>query len=81
MAGTYYIPGDWNAICDRCGFEYKASELKKTWDGFMVCHKDWETRQPQDFVHGVKDKQNVPWTKDEGPDTFTAVAQSLTPVP
>ena len=80
MANSYYAPGEWNAVCDRCGFEYKSSELKRTWDGLMVCSKDWEPRHPQDFVRGVKDPQSVPWTRDEGPDVFTAVAQSLVPV-
>ena len=79
MANNYYKPGSWNAICDICGFEFKAEELKKQWDGIMVCERDWSPRHPQDFVHGVKDKQNVPWTKEEGPDTFTAIAQALTP--
>lgn len=80
MSTQYYKPGDWNAICDRCGFQYKASQLKKTWDGLMVCSKDWEPRQPQDFVKGVKDNQAVPWSRDEAPDSFTATAQSLTPI-
>ena len=31
------VRGDWNAICDRCGFKFKASELKKTWDNLYVC--------------------------------------------
>ena len=57
--------GDWNAICDRCGFKYKASELRKTWDNLMVCKKDWEPRQPQDFVRGRKDQQTVPWARPE----------------
>ena len=79
MANDYYKPGDWNCACDRCGFIYKASELKKTWDGLMVCNKDWEPRHPQEFVRGVKDPQGVPFSRPESPDTFTAVAQTLTP--
>ena len=80
MGNSYYKPGDWNAICDICGFEYKASELRKQWDGIMACPKDWTPRQPQDFVRGVKDDQHVPWTRDEAPDTFSAGATAL-PIP
>jgi hypothetical protein len=79
MPIDYYKPGDWNAICETCGFQYKASELKKTWDGKMVCSKDWEPRHPQEFVRGVVDKQSVPWTRPEPDDVFTSVAQALTP--
>ena len=25
------------ALCDRCSFEYKLSELKEEWTGFKVC--------------------------------------------
>jgi hypothetical protein len=77
MGNDYYKPGDWNCVCDRCGFQYKASELKKTWDGLMVCPKDYEPRHPQDFVRGVKDDQSVPWSKPEAPDSFTSGATAL----
>jgi len=61
--------GDWNAICDRCGEKRKASDLKKTWDGYYVCpEKCWELRHPQDFLRGKKDDQSVPWTRPEAPD-------------
>ena len=69
--GTYFKKGDWNAICDRCGFEFKASQLKKTWDGYYVCKDDWEPRHPQDFLRGKKDDQSVEWTRPESPDTET----------
>lgn len=48
--------------------EYKATELKKTWDGLMVCSKDFEIRHPQDFVRGVPDYQAPKWTRPENPD-------------
>lgn len=67
----YYAKGDYNTICDICGFKYKASRLKKRWDGFMCCEKDWEPRNAQDFVRGVKDVQALPWTRPEPPDKFT----------
>jgi len=65
-----YDKGDWKAICDSCGRELKASELRKRWDGFMVCAGDWEPRQPQDFVRGVADFQAPPFTRPEPADVF-----------
>jgi hypothetical protein len=59
------VHGDWNAICDRCGFKFKASELKKTWDNLYVCEKDWELRHPQDFLKSRRDDQAVPWTRPD----------------
>lgn len=50
-----YEPGNYWAECDRCGFDFRIKELKKTWDGLLVCDKDWEPRQPQDFVRAVED--------------------------
>jgi hypothetical protein len=66
----YLALGDWNAICDMCGKKFKASMLKKRWDGAMVCEMDFETRHPQDFVRGVTDIQTPPWSRSPGPDTF-----------
>lgn len=56
-----YVNGDWNVICDRCGFKKLASECRKTWDHLFVC-KDtcWEPRHPQDFVRAKADRQSVP---------------------
>jgi len=62
--------GSWNVICDVCGRQYKNSELQMRWDGLMVCSGDWEPRQPQDFVHGVADKQAPPFTRPEQSDHF-----------
>lgn len=70
-----YEHGQWNAVCDRCGFEYKARHLRKEWTGLMVCHGAgtngcWEVRHPQDFVKGRPDRQAPPWTRPEPPDVF-----------
>jgi hypothetical protein len=68
-----YDKGDWKAICDACGREFKASRLRKRWDGYMVCSEDWEPRQPQDFVKAKADIQTPSWTRPEAQDTFVAV--------
>jgi hypothetical protein len=57
--------GNWNAICDVCGREFRASQMTQRWDGLMVCKDDWEPRQPQDFVRGVADKIAPPWVRPE----------------
>lgn len=74
-----YIPGEWNVICDRCGFKRKSSQVVKTWDNFIVCSPIiksgcFETRHPQDFVRAVKDDQTVPFVRREPAEVFTNVA-------
>lgn len=63
-----YKKGDWLVICDRDGFKYKASEMRKEWNGLIVHKNNFETRHPQEFVRGRKDDQSVPWTRSEGAD-------------
>lgn len=65
---TKYVKGDWKAVCDSCGQRYLASELRKRWDGLMVCSKDYEPRHPQDFVKGRAEEQSVPWSRSESTD-------------
>ena len=79
MSNTYYAKGQHNAICDRCGFEYKSSQLKKEWTNLMVCRDCWEPRHEQDFVKGVKDDQSVSWTRAEGADVETDTSGWATP--
>jgi hypothetical protein len=73
-----YDNGSWNVICDACGRQYKANELRLRWDGLMVCSGDWEPRQPQDFVHGVADKIAPPFVRSESSDTFIFVCDLVT---
>lgn len=60
----------WLAICDRCGFQYEASQLRKEWTGLMVCPKDYDPRHPQDRVRGKADRQAPPWVRPEPEDVF-----------
>lgn len=62
---TYYLKGAWNAICDRCGFQFKSTQLKKEWTGHYVCQDCWEPRHPQDFVKGVKDDSSIEWARPD----------------
>ena len=66
----YFKHGEWNCICDVCGFKRKSGEMKTRWDGIMTCGECWEPRQPQDFVRGIADSPDLPFTRPEGPDVF-----------
>lgn len=64
-------PGEWKVVCDVCGFQYPSSEIKERWDGAIVCHKDWETRQPQTLIRLVgKEDVAPPFVRPEPPDVF-----------
>jgi hypothetical protein len=56
----HYIPGSYYQICDRTGFKVRNFNTQREWDGLQVRDASWEPRQPQDFVRGVRDYQNVP---------------------
>lgn len=71
-----YKKGQWNAICDVCGFKFKSSKLKKTWEGLRVCEHDYETRHPQDFVRGKADTTHPAWTRTEPTDVYIAFVES-----
>ena len=65
---SYYKHGNWNAICDTCGFVFKSGELRKNWKGLMVCSRDYESRHPQDFIRARHEDTSVPWTRPEPDD-------------
>ena len=70
---TWFKKGAYNAICDICGRQYKSDELRKNWKGLYVCHKDFETRQPLDFIRARSEQQSVPWARTEPDDTVVNV--------
>jgi hypothetical protein len=61
VGGSY----SYNAICDVCGFQFKASEMKKRWDGLIVCSEDYETRHPLDFFRVHNDYHKLPFVRPE----------------
>lgn len=73
MKNTWWKSGLYNAICDVCGFKYKSSDLRQRWDGLMVCHKDWETRHPQDLIRPLPEQKKLAWTRPEATDTYISV--------
>lgn len=56
----------YNALCDVCGFKFKASMLRKRWDGYMVCRNDYEVRHSMDFYTTRNDVHLLPWTRTDG---------------
>lgn len=57
-----YEPGNHWVVCDVCGFDIRAEDIKERWDGLMVCPSDWEPRHPQDFVRATEED-----TSTQGP--------------
>tara|TARA_A100001515_G_scaffold144672_2_gene149495 strand:- start:3374 stop:3706 length:333 start_codon:yes stop_codon:yes gene_type:complete len=35
------------ALCDRCGFEYKLSQLREEWNGLKTCRDCFDPKHPQ----------------------------------
>lgn len=56
---------EYNVICDVCRRKMKASDLRKRWDGFMVCKDDWEPRHPLDFYRPKNDTHVLPFTRPD----------------
>lgn len=57
---TYFKSGTYNRICDECGFVYKRDQLRKRWDGLIVCEKDWEVDPNKLFNTPIKPKGTIP---------------------
>lgn len=72
-----YVPGDFWRICDVCGFKTRSSLTFKRWDGQIVCEADYETRHPQDFVRGRRDRQSVPDPRPEASDVFIGPGEQI----
>lgn len=62
---TRWDSGDWNAICDICGFKFKASQLVENWKKQKVCKDDWEPMHPQLFLRPRKEKTAVAWARPD----------------
>lgn len=55
----------YNVLCDVCGFKYKNYQVKRRWDGLMVCSQDWEPRHPMDFFRSRNDTHSLPFTRPD----------------
>lgn len=73
---------EYNADCDVCGFTYKASQIRRRWDGLMVCEKDWEMRHPSDFLRVKNDVHKLPFIRERTFKSrmYASVTSDITPV-
>ena len=76
LLGTkdHLVLGEWNACCDVCGFKFKSAELRRRWDGFMVCPSDFEERHPQDLIKIPQERPAPPWVRPVPAHQFATVA-------
>jgi len=74
---NFYKPGSFYRICDRTGFAIRSERTRMEWNNLIVSDRVWEARQPQDFVKGVNDSQNVPYARPRSPNP--TVGTSLAP--
>jgi len=65
-----WIPGDHYFIDDQTGVKTRASQSALQWNGMLVDLKNFEPRQPQDFVRGLPDNMTVPRPRPRPIDTF-----------
>lgn len=73
MKKTYYKMGTYNAICEVCGFQYKADEMVVRYDGLMVCHADNEAKHPLEFSKAPREHQPVAMPSPEPDPVFIDV--------
>lgn len=70
MSNHYFKSGQWNIICDVCGKRYKIGQVRKRWDGLIVCDQDFEQDHPQKYLRVRETGQAVPVIRDEPLDVF-----------
>ena len=69
----YYAEGQWNVRCQECSVKCKSNEVRKRWDGLLVCWRCFEVRNPQDYVRGVRDDQSIPFSTSDPPFVFDGI--------
>lgn len=78
MAKRPFKSGEWKVLCDVCGVVYRASEIKRRWDGAMCCPSDWELRQPLDFLRVKPENNQLPFRRPDPLDQFIPVHYTQT---
>lgn len=78
MPGTYFSSGKWNIICDVCGFKFKSNEVKRRWDGLIVCQNDFEHDHPQKFIRVKADGLPVSPIRERPEEVFAAFCDVYT---
>lgn len=55
-----YVSGDPRAECDSCHFIVRRSQLRRRWDGFLVCvQRCWEPRPEAERPPKPRDREAV----------------------
>lgn len=62
---NYFASGQYNVICDVCGFKFKNTQMLKRWDGLMVCHADYETDHPQKYLRVHETGESAPYIRQD----------------
>lgn len=75
-----YKKYQWNIICDVCGTKYKSGQIRKRWDGLLVCAADFELDHPQKYIRVHSDPEPVPadLIRQEPEDVFIGVCTAYT---
>lgn len=60
-SADFFKSGEWNGYCQLCGRKEKSGRMERTWDGFYVCTRHKEVRNPQDRLRGVREDFKLPW--------------------
>jgi hypothetical protein len=68
MPGTYFKSGSHNIICDVCGQKFKFHQVKKRWDGLVVCKDDFENDHPQKYIRVRESGLAVPVIRERPQD-------------
>jgi hypothetical protein len=50
--------------------EYASDEVRKRWDGLIVCPSDWESKHPQLSIRIPKERIGVPFARPGPEDVF-----------
>lgn len=81
MSNNYFVSGQWNCICDVCGKRYKIGQMRKRWDGLLVCDQDYELDHPQKYLRVYETGQAVPIIRNEPEDQFVNVCDIVSTQP
>lgn len=54
-----YYHGEWNTLCERCRFKFKASELQEEWTGLKVCRDCYEKKHPSYYPIAPREESHV----------------------
>jgi len=63
------------ALCDRCGQQYKFTQLKQEWNGLKTCPECFEPKHPQlDPGYHAADAEALPWARPARQEPVIAFA-------